>query len=430
MEDSVATRTRLGDLVSIEHGWPFKSTSYSTELTGGPIVVAIGNFHYDGGFRFGSTTTKEYRADYPKRYELEAGDILLVMTCQTSGGEILGIPARVPDDSRTYLHNQRIGKVVVHDGAPVDPNYLYWLFLSKEFNRHLFVTATGSKILHTAPSRIEDFEFELPPIEEQRRIAHILGTLDDKIELTRRMNETLEEMARALFKSWFVDFDPVRAKSEGRDAGLPKHLADLFPDRLVDSELGQIPDGWAASSVYEIATVVYGAPFSSKLFNSDGLGTPLIRIRDLRDERPGIWTTEEHSKGYLVDRGDVVVGMDGEFRAYLWAGDRAWLNQRVCVFVPKAPAGAAFVRNAIAGPLAHIEATETATTVIHLGKGDIDRFKVTVPNPEALEAYGKMCDTIYARMVDSKVEATRLAQLRDVLLARLLGASPAGSGGR
>ena len=84
----------------------------------------------------------------------------------------------------------------------------------------------------------------VPPLPEQRAIAHILGTLDDKIELNRRMNETLEAMARALFKSWFVDFDPVRAKAEGRDPGLPKPLADLFPDRFEDSELGEIPEGW------------------------------------------------------------------------------------------------------------------------------------------------------------------------------------------
>ena len=84
----------------------------------------------------------------------------------------------------------------------------------------------------------------MPPITEQRAIAHILGTLDDKIELNRRMNETLEGIARAIFKSWFVDFDPVRAKAEGRDTGLPKHIADLFPDSFVDSELGEIPKGW------------------------------------------------------------------------------------------------------------------------------------------------------------------------------------------
>src|SRR6266850_4457390 len=95
----------------------------------------------------------------------------------------------------------------------------------------------------------------LPPLPEQRAIAHILGTLDDKIELNRRMNETLEAMARALFKSWFVDFDPVRAKAEGRDPGLPKPLADLFPARLVDSELGEIPEGWEVAPLSECVDV-------------------------------------------------------------------------------------------------------------------------------------------------------------------------------
>ena len=95
-------------------------------------------------------------------------------------------------------------------------------------------------------------------IAEQRAIAHILGTLDDKIELNRRMNETLEAMARALFKSWFVDFDPVRAKAEGRDPGLPKPLADLFPARLVDSELGEIPEGWEVKPLDELARFLNG----------------------------------------------------------------------------------------------------------------------------------------------------------------------------
>src|SRR5881628_3540334 len=105
---------------------------------------------------------------------------------------------------------------------------------------------------------------DVPPVSEQRAIAHILGTLDDKIELNRRMNETLEAMARALFKSWFVDFDPVCAKAEGRDTGLPKPLADLFPARLVESELGEIPEGWEVKSIGDLADVVGGTTPSTK----------------------------------------------------------------------------------------------------------------------------------------------------------------------
>jgi len=102
-----------------------------------------------GGFRFESTTVKEYADDYPKEYELSPRDILLVMTCQTSGGEILGIPGRIPDDGNTYLHNQRMGKVVIKEPKRIDPDFVYYLALWSDFNRELCVSASGTKILHS-----------------------------------------------------------------------------------------------------------------------------------------------------------------------------------------------------------------------------------------------------------------------------------------
>ena len=233
-------------------------------------------------------------------------------------------------------------------------------------------------------------EIKIPPLAEQKRIASILGALDDKIELNRRMNAKLEDMARALFKSWFVDFDPVRAKLDGRPpAGMDAATAALFPDAFEESALGLIPKGWRAGSIYEIAKVIYGAPFASSLFNSEKNGKPLIRIRDLENESPAVFTTEVHPKGYLLHPGDIAVGMDGEFRAYLWAGVESWLNQRVCVFAPKQGYSAAFVRNSIIAPLAHVEATETATTVIHIGKNDIDRFTLLIPDGFVVEAFNR-----------------------------------------
>ena len=306
------------------------------------------------------------------------------------------------------------------DRARADSLFLYYFFNSTAGLHCLDTIRRQVAVAGITGSDLARLEVTLPPLPEQRAIAHILGTLDDKIELNRRMNETLEAMARALFKSWFVDFDPVRAKAEGRDPGLPKSLANLFPARLVDSELGEIPEGWKAGSIYEIADVVYGAPFASAKFNTEGVGEPLIRIRDLTNESPGVWTPEVHPKGHKVRAGDVVVGMDGEFRAYLWGGDEAWLNQRVCVFVPKRGACAAFVRNSIMEPLAHVEATETATTVIHLGKGDIDRFRVVVPPGKVLAAFNKHCQPWYERIVAAKRESRNLAALRDSLLPKLI----------
>ena len=139
---------RLGDIVKIEHGWAFRSDFLSEELTGNPIVVNIGNFQYTGGFRFETTRTREYRGDYPPEYELEPNDILLIMTCQTAKGEILGVPAAVPDDGHVYLHNQRLGKVVVKQPDRVDPEFLYWLFLWPRFNHELYLTASEGKHAH------------------------------------------------------------------------------------------------------------------------------------------------------------------------------------------------------------------------------------------------------------------------------------------
>ena len=122
----------------------------------------------------------------------------------------------------------------------------------------------GSPIPSTTRAAVYPCKLTVPPLPEQRAIAHILGALDDKIELNRRMNETLEAMARALFKSWFVDFDPVRAKMEGRDTGLPQDIASLFPDRLVDSEMGVIPEGWEVSEIGKEVNAVGGSTPSTK----------------------------------------------------------------------------------------------------------------------------------------------------------------------
>jgi type I restriction enzyme S subunit len=248
----------LGELADIKHGWAFKSDFFSDLPKENPVVVGIGNFRYEGGFRFESTKLKYYEGEFPNEYLLDAGEILLVMTCQTAGGEILGIPGRIPSDNRRYLHNQRLGKFVNKRRDVFDNDYAYNIFKTADFNRFLASSATGTKILHTSPDRILQYSFELPPIHEQKAIAHILGTLDDKIELNRKTNETLEAMAKALFKSWFVDFDPVRAKAEGRPTGLPGEISDLFPDSFEGSELGEIPSGWEVGGLEEFLVLQRG----------------------------------------------------------------------------------------------------------------------------------------------------------------------------
>jgi len=165
-----------------------------------------------------------------------------------------GVTAFVPDGLEFALGQNLV--LLRSDGTVVYPPFLRWLVRGPEWweqiGRFLNVGAVFDSLKCVD---IPNFRLRIPPLPEQRRIADILGTLDDKIELNRRMNETLEAIARALFKSWFVDFDPVRAKSEGRDPGLPPHLANLFPDSFEDSELGEIPTGWRVMALTDLAEV-------------------------------------------------------------------------------------------------------------------------------------------------------------------------------
>ncbi len=179
------------------------------------------------------------------------------MTDLSKQSDTLGYPAFVPacNEGRRYLHNQRIGKITLKDIAPTDARYIYYVMCSTECRNEVLASATGTTVKHTSPDRIKRFRFSLPPLQEQRTIAHILGTLDDKIELNRRMNETLDTMARALFKSWFVDFEPVRAKVEGTEARLPPAVSQLFPDGYDNSALGKVPLGWKVVGLSELIDV-------------------------------------------------------------------------------------------------------------------------------------------------------------------------------
>ena len=249
------TETTLGNLVEIKHGFAFKGQFIHDEPDG-DVLLTPGNFAIGGGFK--TDKFKFYDGEVPGEFVLSEGDLLVTMTDLSKQSDTLGYPASVPrrSDGRRYLHNQRLGKVSVIDQSKIYPRYLYYVMCCPEYRHEVLASATGTTVKHTSPDRIKHFRFMMPPLREQRRIAHILGTLDDKIELNRRMNETLEEMARGIFKDWFVDFGPVRAKMEGRDAYLPEEIWRMFPDRLVESELGEVPEGWGVKNVDDLCVSI------------------------------------------------------------------------------------------------------------------------------------------------------------------------------
>lgn len=417
----------LGNLLKIKHGYPFKSELFSEELTGRPIVVAVGNFQYTGGFRFESTAVKEYCGDYPKEFELEPGDVLLVMTCQTAGGEILGIPGRIPDDGRVYLHNQRLGKVIVNRPDLTTIDYLYWLFLWRDFNQELVASSSGTKIVHTAPSRIEAFKFALPPLDEQRAIARILGALDDKIELNRRMNRTLEALTQALFKSWFVDFDPVTAKAAGRKPyGMNEETSALFPERFVETELSLIPEGWRVGSLSEIAninarkidekfsykTIEYVDISSVSCGNLEGttqlkMENAPSRAQRLVSHGDTIWScVRPNRKSYLLiqhpasnivaSTGFAVLSPKGRYATYLYL----WVTtDEFTDYLTANAEGSAY-------PAVRPEIFASA--------------RVLVPSPNVLKVFESRVSSLFELREQNRSQSNTLASIRDALLPKLL----------
>lgn len=275
-----------------------------------------------------------------------------------------------------------------------DPDFVYYLVKSDLIRIPAIKSMVGSSGRQRVQTDvIGNLELNLPDLITQKKIGRILSSLDDKIELNNRINKNLEEQAQALFKSWFVDFEPFG---------------------------GVMPSYWKEQNIYTISEIIYGAPFASKLFNTKKEGLPIIRIRDLKTQNFETYTTEEHSKGYLLQKGDIVVGMDGEFRPYLWANEEAWLNQRICVFKNKRVKGKAFLYFVIKPLLNEIEKTQVATTVIHIGKKDFDKFKFYMPSDEILAKFDAITNPIIWKIVENSYENQKLAQLRDTLLPKLM----------
>ena len=428
----------LGELADVKHGWAFKSDFFSESPKENPIVVGIGNFKYEGGFRFESTKIKYYEGDFPSDYLLEAGDILLVMTCQTAGGEILGIPGKIPGDNKKYLHNQRLGKFINKRRDLLDDDYAYNLFKSADFNRFLASSASGTKILHTSPDRILQYSLELPPVSEQKAIAHILGTLDGKIELNRKTNETLEAMAKALFKSWFVDFDPVRAKAEGRPTGLPAEISDLFPDSFEDSELGEIPTGWNVRTVEEIAEKVAMGPFGSNIKVSTFVdrGIPVISGQHLKGailhDGGNNFITPDHAdklKNSCVRRGDIVfthagsigqvslIPVNSEHQKYV-------LSQRQFYLRPSSNNLShyltMFFRSTNGQHVLLSNASQTGVPSIARPASFLRSIQMLIPRTELLDAFDRQISAMFTKARSITEQNQALLDIRDALLPKLI----------
>ena len=276
----------------------------------------------------------------------------------------------------------------------------------------------------------------VPPIEEQNAIAHILGTLDDKIELNRRMNVTLEAMARALFKSWFVDFDPIRAKMAGESRTsickrlkLTLEILDLFPDRLVDSELGEIPDGWLTTTLETITSRIKRGISPAY---SDGYGILILNQKCIREFMVDTSKARRHDpavrsiEGLLLEVGDVLVnstgvGTLGRVAQVLHIQESCIIDSHVTLVRPDKKYPWSYLGQLIMTLQPQIEEMgEGSTGQTELSRGKLANLVITLPTTSILEAYQKIILPIKGGISDCERQIQILKNIRDTLLPKLI----------
>jgi len=316
-----------------------------------------------------------------------------------------------------------MGKVVIGRPDLVSSNYLYWLFIWQEFNRELVASASGSKILHTAPGRIENFRFPLPPLPAQHAIAQILGSLDDKIELNRRMNATLEELAQAIFQSWFVDFDPVRAKAAGRaPVGLDAATAALFPASFEEREGRIVPRGWEITGLDQIATFLNGLALQK--FPTEGEAfLPVIKIAQMRKGH-----TDDSDRAspdipgaYIVEDGDVLFSWSGSLEVVLWCGGHGALNQHLFKVTSNLyPKWFYYLWTRHHLPEFQFIAAGKVTTMGHIQRYHLTEASVTLPSLPIMAVAEQTFGPLINQLIENNLQSRTLVTLRDALLPQLM----------
>jgi type I restriction enzyme S subunit len=384
--------TPLAAVINVKHGFAFSGENIREEPPG-DILLTPGNFAIGGGFK--GDKFKYFDGEVPEEYVLNPGDLVVTMTDLSKQADTLGYPAIVPTlRGPRFLHNQRLGKIIIKPNAGMDDRFLFYLLRTAEYRHEVLASATGTTVKHTSPGRILAHKANIPPLAEQKAIAQILGALDDKIELNRRMNATLEAMARALFQSWFVD-----AAATNRPKGWREGTLGEVTD---NPRRGIQPEEIKPSTPY--------------------IGLEHMPRRCIALSDWGHADTLESNK-FEFKRGEI---MFGKLRPYFHKVGVAPLDgvcsTDILVVRPKAPAWFGFVLGHVSSVelVNHTNAASTGTKMPRASWNDIARFEVALPPESAAAEFTDLIRPMIDRIIASVHESRTLAELRDTLLPKLL----------
>jgi type I restriction enzyme, S subunit len=403
---------QLLSVASWENGLAFKDSDFSSS---GLPVVKIKEIKSGLG-----RDTNYTAGTYDKRALLSDGDLLLCW----SGSPETSIGTFRWWKGPAWL-NQHVFKVTPLSDVSADflrhlLHYLQPNFIQIAKNKQ--TTGLG----HVTKVDLRDMKVQLPSLEVQQSISAVLNPIDDKIELNRRMAATLEEMARVLFKSWFVDFDPVRAKAEGRDTGLPEATAALFPCRFGDYGM---PEGWADGPMLDQANWVNGAAYKDMHFSDAADALPVVKIAELKNGLADStkWTNTDLGEKYRITDGELLFAWSGSpdtsIDTFVWVNGEAWLNQHIFAVRTNGSASSALLYAMLKffkPDLIEIARDKQTTGLGHVTRQDLNRLKVNMGNVAVRSAFNKFVEPTFRRLQGVLKETKTLASLRDTLLPKLI----------
>lgn len=421
----------LGDLVAVKHGFAFKGEYFSETPTPHQLVTP-GNFSIGGGFQLGKG--KFYSGPVPEDYVLCRGDLLVTMTDLSKAADTLGFAARVPQTEGTiWLHNQRVGLVLRKPNVSVHLSFLHYVMRSSAYRHWVVSSATGSTVKHTSPGRICRYRFALPPLSEQFAIFQMLDAVEDRITLLRETNATLETIAQALFKSWFVDFDPVRAKMEGRaPEGMDEATATLFPETLGGWHQG-VSQPKAVELIKE-GVLTIGDGYRAKNSELGQPGIPFVRGGDLANGQ--ITPTQDFLKtssfngaaSKMAKPGDTAFtskGTIGRFALVDDASGKAVYSPQVCfwrsldssvlepVYLHFWMKSAAF--------LTQVDAVRGQAAIMdYVSLADQRRMRLDLPPIALQKRFASLAGAALRSISSNRAIAETLISIRDALLPRLI----------
>jgi restriction endonuclease S subunit len=415
----------VGDYVTLQRG-----ITYKGNLVGkpGPALLGLGSINPGGGFREGDYKT--YGGECPPKLMLFPGDLFVSLKGATKDGKMIGSIARVPSSVASGRLTQDTVRLQIRDSKSKAANFLYWILRTPQYRDYCDGRAMGSAVV--ALSREDFLAYPVPPVTKVRlKIVEVLEALDNKIELNRRMNATLEAMARALFQSWFADFDPVRAKRDGRPpAGLDPATAALFPDSFQDSDAGHIPKGWSIQPVGDVVDCVGGGTPSTaepkyweggthhwttpKDFSS--LRAPVLLDTDRKLTDAGI---AKISSG-LLPAGTLLLSSRAPVGYLAIAAMPVAINQGFIALKCNERASNFFMLNWCQTKMAEIESRATGTTFAEISKQNFRPIPVVLPPKDLMAAFTAKVAPLYAQITANLHQSLTLATMRDTLLPKLL----------